>query len=67
MFFAAAAEWEESAFISAWDRVPGEPGFWRFVIVDDLVRVPVRNLGATAIAFIGNQTAQIVCPSQLFV
>ena len=62
LFFASSDEWGECAFITAWDRVTGTPGFWRFTILGDVVRVPVRNLCASATAFVGHGTAQVVCP-----
>jgi len=65
VFFASAHEWGESAFISEWHRVPGQPGFWKFEVKDGLVRVPISNLHATATAHIGKLTATLVCPPVL--
>ncbi len=65
VFFASAAECGETAFVTAWERVPGRPGFWKFNVLDDLVRVPIRNLCGKATAHIGAKTATIICPPAL--
>ena len=56
-FFASSQEWEESAFISAWERAPGQasPGCWSFTVLDDLVRVPIHCLRDTVTAHIGRE------------
>ena len=62
VFFASASEFEDSAFIVAWEKLDScEPGFWKFKILDDLVRVPIRNICGVSIAHIGATTATVVC------
>ena len=64
-FFASSLEWGECAFCGAWERLPhmDTPGFWKFHIHrHDLVQVPVHGIVATACAFIGEDSATLVCP-----
>ena len=65
LFFASAREWGECAFVTAWHRVVGQPGFWKFEVLDDIVRVPIRNLCGKATAHIGAKHATIVNPAAL--
>ena len=67
-FFASSREWGECAFVTAWARLGGSTNdaFWRFQISDDLVRVPVEHLMCSCTAFIGDSTAQVVCPPIVF-
>ena len=61
--FAASLEWEPSAFIIAWSPVSAaDADEWRYTISDDIVRVPVKHLVCTVVAFIGEHTAQIIKP-----
>ena len=65
IFFASSLEWGECAFCGAWERVPhmDTPGFWKFHIHrHDLVQVPVHGIVATACAFVGEDSATLVCP-----
>ena len=65
-FFASAHEFEESAFVAAWERKhSASPGVWKFDITADLVRVPVRNVCGVAAAFVGETTATLICPAAL--
>ena len=66
VFFACSPEWGECAFITAWDRVAGQPGFWSFNVRDALVRVPVSALRCSATAHIGVRKASLVCPPLCF-
>ena len=65
LFFASAQEWGECAFVTAWHRVVGQPGFWKFEVLDDIVRVPIRNLCGKATAHIGAKYATVVNPPAL--
>ena len=65
LFFASAQEWGECAFVTAWNRVVGKAGFWKFEVLDDIVRVPIRNLCGKATAHIGAKHATIVNPPAL--
>ena len=63
LFFASSREWGECAFISAWVKIAGnKPGYLKYRITEDLVRVPIRNLCAAAAAFIGAESATVICP-----
>ena len=62
VFFASSLEWGECAFLTAWRRGSSENGVWKFEVRDDIVQVPVRNLRATAIAYIGDKSAQVLRP-----
>ena len=65
-FFASAGGFEESAFVAAWERKhSASPGVWKFDITADLVRVPVRNVCGVVIAFVGDNTATLICPDAL--
>ena len=61
-FFASAPEWGECAFVTAWNQVVGQPGFWKFEVLDDIVRVPIRNLCGSATAHIGAKHATLPPP-----
>ena len=63
IFFASASEFEESAFIVAWERQTGMPGIWKFKVLADSVRVPIRNICGAAIAHIGENNATVMCPA----
>ena len=64
VFFAACQEWCESAFLSLWSPVGNMDAddTWLFHISDDIVRVPVGHLVSTAVAYIGERTAHVICP-----
>ena len=64
-FFASSAEWGECAFCSAWTPAPGgnaSSGHWKFTVLDDLVRVPIDNMYAVAIAHISATSTTVICP-----
>jgi hypothetical protein len=69
IFFAGTREDGECAFVSAWERVRGggSAGFWKFTILDDVVRVPICCLRSSAIAHVGTKTATVICPPYLLV
>ena len=65
LFFASSREWGECAFVTAWNRVVGKAGFWKFEVLDDIVRVPIRNLCGKATAHIGATHATMLNPPAL--
>ena len=66
-FFASAQGWEESAFVSAWQRAPArdKSGSWSFDVLGGLVQVPVRYIRDTVTAHVGANTATVICSPAL--
>ena len=63
--FAASSDWSACAVISAWEQTGSEPGVWMYRIVDGVILVSCSAIVSTAVAHIGQTTANVICPPLL--
>jgi hypothetical protein len=63
--FAASSDWSACAVISAWEQTGEEPGVRIYRIVDGVILISCSAIVSTAVAHIGQTTANVLCPPLL--